>query len=222
MASRHRQTKPKRVSNGQAVQWSGRVTDWVKAHVLALLLVIGVGLLIATYLFLWRKFILPQYHIPPIECSALPIAVSLRYPHYVAVGDEGFVEVGVRNTGVQPISGTAVIAFGGDLSIHPVPSKTNFLSFTALPPNGIMADQVRFTFNEPLSRRNGTLPFFVQVTADQLCILSLPDSPLRLAPIPGLKTLLRAILSVLSSTVGIPLIGLLWEQIKKRLFPEKK
>ncbi len=194
---------------------------WSKTHPLVGWLLVGVVLLMATYLFLWGMFVYPQQHISLAKCSALPVVVSLHYPDYVSLGDEGFVEVGLRNTGTRPISGTAVIAFGGDLTVHPVASKTNVLTFSALPPNGIMAGRVYFTLNEPLNRQRSVLPVAIQIAAGRPCNLAFP-SPLRLTPIPGLKTLLRSILSFLSVVIGLPLVGLLWEQIKKQLFPEEK
>jgi hypothetical protein len=215
MAARRRRTKPQ----PKHILWWQRGTHWATVHALGLLLIL-LGLLILMYLSLWIIFVWPQYYIPPTACAGLPLSVSLRYPYYVAVGDEGFVEVGLRNTGTQPISGTAVIAFGGDLSVHPVLARTNALSFKALPPGGITADRVRFTLNERPSRLRGTLPFTVQITADQTCNLGLPNDPMRLAPIPGLKTALTAVLSGMVSITA--LAGLLWEQIRKRLFPEKK
>ena len=215
MTARRPRAKPQPIP----VLWRRRAGLWIKDHALALLMIL-LGLLIGIYLSLWIVFIRPQHYIPPVECASLPLNVSLHYPYYIAARDESFVEVGVRNVGTQPITGTAVVAFGGDLSIHPLPAKTNYLSFAGLPPNGIIADQVRFSLNEPPTRLRGTLPFTVHITANGACNLDFANSPFYLTPIPGLKKSLTAILSGVVSITA--LAGLLWKQVEKWLFPEKK
>jgi len=214
MAKRRRRP-PKPISWQRRLRfWQRR---WFKASLLLkLVLVLSPFLLI--YTGLWLGFVRPQYYFPPIQCSNAPVAVSLRYPHYIAVGDEGFVEVGLHNTGSQPISGTAVIAFDGPVTVHPVLAQSNTLPFKNLPPAGITTDRVRFTLNEPFTRLGGTIPVAVQITGPTTsCYLALPDSPLHVAPVPFLNSVLQT--TILSGAI-IPLAGLLWQRLQKRLFPE--
>ncbi len=202
---------PRRVS-----RWQQQTAAWIKPRtpLLQLLGLFLLALLIAVYLMFWLAT-LSQHHLPPIACADPSLAVSVRYPRYVTVNGENFIELALHNRSSQPISGTAVIAFGGDLSVHPIFSKTNVLSFTALPPAGIAAGQIRFRLNEPFTRLSGKLPFTIQVAGDRFCKTG-EFASLNLIPFSRLGT-------ILSGALGLTALAGLWGgQIKNWLSPGKK
>ncbi len=199
----------------RASRWQQQAAAWTRPRtpLLQLLGLIFLAPLIAINLMFWLAT-LPQHHLPPTACADPSLAVSVRYPRYVTVNGENFIELALHNRDTQPISGTAVIAFGGDLAVHPGPSKSNVLSFTALPPDGIVAGQIRFRLNEPFTRLWGKLPFTIQVAGDRFCKTG-EFASLNLTPFSRLGT-------VLSGALGLTLTGLLGGQIKNWLSPGKK
>jgi hypothetical protein len=119
-----------------------KLIDW---PILILLLFFLFGL------WLWLTYLVPnEYPHEPIELEPanVPIWLSLTYPKYIAYGDEGYIDVTIRNEGDRTISSIAVVDFNDDHVVCMNCSEANKVEFIDLAPHVRQTWRIGFVLNE--------------------------------------------------------------------------
>ncbi len=174
-------------------------------------------LLTGFYAFAWASWIQPRERLSPSVCGAqVPeLAVHLSYPRYLAVGDEGEIDVTVINRATQTLTGSVTLAFDQAIGVHVAGDEETVLRFKDLPGGGQVTDHVKFSWN--ISPRFGDAAassFRLRVSLASGGLYETDAQTVTVAPIPYLTLALARGAALLTG-----LVGLLGEQIKKRLFP---
>jgi hypothetical protein len=177
--------------------------------VFAILLIIYVGLAVA-YLF-------PESPSAFSSGATVPtLNAQLRYAEFVSVGEVGFIEVTAINAGDEPVTGTLVVAFDTAASVSLLPDNQSGLEFTNLPPGGRTTHRLEFRPLGPWGLPvEDSLPFHLRLLTPDGELETLDEGEIGLTPIPYLSRGLAWI----RTSVWASLAALLWERIKKWLFP---
>lgn len=172
-----------------------------------------VGMLFLMALGLWQRYILPHsYQLPINLAPEIPgLAVSLSYPTYVAVGDEGYLDVMVTGRSAEPATGRLVVVFTAPPSAQTLPESTNLIEFSALRDGQQLAQRVRFGLNQwPWAWHVGTVKFQVQAMTEDGREKLMAEHNIALAPLPYLKT-------ILFGSFGLTALGgIFWDYIRRR------
>ena len=177
-------------------------------------------LLFATSGWLWYIYIFPQAAASNLGCgSSIPgLRVSVKYPAYLAIGDEGEIHISIANevSNVLPITGTVLIEFQEPGSIQLAPGTSNAIRFEKLLPGEWRSVPLRFTINTPailIADAHQQLDFALRAAGStQIC----ETGPWQISVAPLYR--LRALLTTLWGSATITtLIGLMWTRIQKWL-----
>jgi tetratricopeptide (TPR) repeat protein len=168
---------------------------------------------------LWFIYLLPR-QTAVVDCKALSrsLSVYVTFPAYLANGDEGEIQVTLANevNASTAISGTVLIDFQGPAKTrNSDPNSSNVIQFASLAPGERKSTNFKFTLNEP-----------IQLVADPTRYLEFglfaspsnqPCEPskfhIAVAPIYSL----RSAIAFLWGSIGLAIVGLLWNRIKKWL-----
>ncbi len=189
--------------------------DWLPF--LILFLVVSTVL----YAVAWARWIHPREH--PLPVAAGPktpgLVVQVSYPRYLAVGDAGEIEVSAINRDTQPLSGTLALRFAPRPGVNVASEDGTVLRFKDLPGGGQVTGRVKIAWHiAPEWLNVGVTAFEVWLhpAGGQPYKVDVAPTTMAISPLPYLDT----VLAWLRNTVIVAgLGGLLWEQIKKRLFP---
>jgi hypothetical protein len=180
---------------------------YLPAAVLVILVLIYAGLFVA-YLF-------PE-STPLVSAATAPLNVQLRYAEFASVGDTGYIELTITNTGDRPISGTLVVAFAPTVSVSLLTDNQAHLTFADLPPGGRVPHRLEYRTLGPWDLPvTGSLPFRLLLLTSSGKPEPLTTAEIGLMPLPHLSWGL----GWLRTGVLASLAALLWERIKKWLFP---
>jgi hypothetical protein len=125
--------------------WVGLWRRLIAWPTIIMLLVFSFGL------SLWLIYVVPQeYCHEPVELkpAKIPIFLSLTYPKYIAGGDQGYIDVTVRNETDRPLSSTVVVDFSDDHVVCMACSGTNKVEFKDLLPRVKQTWRIVFVLNE--------------------------------------------------------------------------
>jgi len=163
--------------------------------------------------FFW---LLPIEHPAPLHAAGISqLSVTLTYPRYVSIGDEGTIDLSVTNISTQAVSGTLVLAFGDSPPVRLLEDSSNTLRLENLPPGGQQTLSVRYGLALQPALGGGYLEFIPRATIEGAGNADYTTQRVDIPFVPLLRT-------VLSLTLGPAAIaGLFWDQIKKRLFPSR-
>lgn len=202
------------------VRWEGLRRQWRQMLSIGLLF-----LLVAVSLYLVRlgmQYVLPVEAPGPVVCRGAPgLTVSLVYPTYLALGDEGFLDVTVHNTATHTVTGTLVVAFTGPVPVRLAAGTDSAIRLEGLAPGASHTQRLRFFRSEPVSSASllGSPGLPVRFT------LSWAGSPvpcadraweLRPAPVYRLQAVLRWLGGLLAAGAA-GLLKDLWDLLKHRL-----
>jgi len=172
-----------------------------------------VSLALGWYALLWGFYIQPRVYQPPIEIGP-DLSVLLSYPKYIAVGDEGQIDLTAINTSDRPLTATVALVFTGDPAAQALPDSANSASLKELASGGGQTTRLRFQVHQaPRPFHSGVLTFVLRADVAGQVTDSQPFS-IALAPFPYLRRLM-------SGSLGLAaLLGLFWGRAKKWLLPE--
>jgi len=199
--------------------WVGlwrRLSAW---PTIIMLLVFSFGL------SMWLSYIVPQeYCHEPVELepAQIPISLSLAYPEYIAGGDQGYIDVTVRNETDRSLSSTVVVDFSDDHVVCMACSGTNKVEFRDLLPRVKQTWRIGFVLNEaPRFYLFGPAPqpvrFGVKVMdTDGNRADAFLNRTIALAPFPYLRTALTSG-GVISVVIAVVLTLLPNDWLKKVL-----
>ena len=133
---------------------------------------------------------------------------------------KGEIEISATNHYTGALSGTVTLLFDANPGVHTSNEEGTVLRFEDLPGGGQVTGRVQFSWNAvPRLFNVDAVAFQTWVSLDdgRRQMLAVPDPPTVAIPkVPYLNT----VLGWLRGTVIVAgLGGLLWEQVKKRLFP---
>jgi hypothetical protein len=164
-------------------------------------------------------YLRPNTTITGIDCTeALPgLRVWMTHPNYLAVGDEGEMQITVANavTNTEAISGTLLVEFRGPAVVRLRPSASNAFGFTSLAPGEQRSTHLPFAFNEP-----EIMVFFANTNRPLYFVLRLTDSPTPCTPGPWRVAVtpiarLRSLLGWATSlAVTAKVLSWLWNRIR--------
>jgi hypothetical protein len=180
-----------------------KLTDWP-------VIVVLVGWFFVVWLGL-TYILLQEYSAPGnLSPSQAPVSLSFTYPKYIAVGEQGYIDVTVRNVATRTVSvsGTVVIDFRDDHIVRMSGSGTNTMEFKNLPPRGAQTSRIGFVLNQAQSfYRLGQAPppvrFAVKaVDTEGNVVDAFSDQTIGIAPLPFLRTALVRITLVSGGVLG--------------------
>ncbi len=214
---------PIQVEIAKPIAWSPRATlkvqvvepekkpdewdRWRPRVMWALAVVLAAAFLMA---LIW---LVPTTYTGPLTNSTVPeLAILLTYPSYVTRGDEGTIDLTVINTSAQIISGTVSLVFGDSPPVQISDGSANTMTLKDLPSGGRQSLRVRYRIAEAPALGSGALIFTPRVTIQGHSPTNFDQQQVDIAFVPLLRT-------VISGAFGVSaLVGLFWDQIKKRLF----
>jgi hypothetical protein len=180
-------------------------------------LVVVFVLLFFLYAWLAADYVFPESTplLPP-PTTASDVRARLRYPEFASVGDVSYIEMTAINASDRAISGTLVITFDPLAPVSLPPDNRAGLNFARLPPGDRISHRLEFRPIEPWGLPiEDKLPFHLRLLTSDGELETLGEGEIGLMPIPYLSRILTGVRSgVLAS-----LAALLWERIKKWLFP---
>jgi len=169
-----------------------KLTDW---HVI----VISAVLVFAVWL--WLHYLVPQEHrSKELDPATMPVWIRLAYPEYIAVGDQGYIDVTVGNMATGPISVVVVVDFIDGHTIQMSESETNKVEIKDLAPSGRHTSRIGFILNEApyfygLADAPPPVWFDVKVVDMSGSLLKVFSNQLiLLAPFPHLRALQRLLI----------------------------
>jgi len=188
--------------------------NWPLWALIALLGVLGL-----VYAYLGGTYILPWEHRPALSCwpEIPPLQLGVSFPHWLAVGDEGCLDLTITNWGSEPLTGTVAVVFSGQRAVRFAEGERNVISFAGLAPDEQRVHRLRFLFAEPPAMlRGGSASFRLWVRLADGREHCLNGGAVLMAPLPYLRTILSGLAGLMLGGLG----GLLWAQLRKRFFPD--
>jgi len=182
--------------------------DW-RVLVLVMLTVITFGL--------WAIFLFPHAY-PTLDCGA-GVTIALAYPRFLATGDEGQLELTIRNEATTSLTATVVVDFLGPLPVQVKATKASNIRLSRLPPGAESGASIPFHISQPpLWSRRGAVDFTVRLVEEKsttTCVTTTGEETHRitLCPIHSLAGYFRWFRLTPLALVG----AALWEWFKKRL-----
>jgi len=162
---------------------------------------------------LWGIYVAPTT--PAVETRD-GLQVALTFPNYLAVGDEGAIDVTVTNLTGGPVTGTLALAFSPLPPVHLLEESEAVIALENFPPSAGRSARVRFQAAlTPYPINSGRIDFTPLATLDGQALAAFTTRSTAIAPFPYLRVLTTGAFGVSA------LAGLFWEQIKKRLFPSQ-
>lgn len=164
---------------------------------------------------LWFLYSFPRSY-PLLDClNTNGIVTTLNYPNYIANGDSEKIEITIKNGSNTKIDGSVLVDFHGTAKIQLKDTESNEIEFEDMNPSEQISSTIYFSLNEPLSLISDPSQYInfsigSEVTGNHC---SSKDFHIAITPIYGLRTLVR----FLWGSIGVVLIGLFWEKIKKFL-----
>lgn len=156
---------------------------------------------------------LAPYEYETLEFPQVGVRVTLAYPQFVSHGDEGIIAATVTNTTTQSITGTLTLDLVNSPAVSGVEDSTNTLVFEDLPSGGKYTLHFRYNLTISPSIGGGYLHFKPRVTTTGFGSQEGSDLlRIDIPPIPRLRLIVPGAIALV--------VGLLWDQIKKQLFPE--
>jgi hypothetical protein len=185
-----------------------------RADVLFVLACVFLILGLVSCVVLWWKFVRPRnYDVVFLTGDSRPgMELNISYPTYVAVGNEGRVDVTLSNDGVRSLTQTIVLVFGGPCTAQPLPTGSNVLKFERVEAGGQHTESMSFAVSEvPEAIHHGSVSFVVRVDSMQ----SGRTYRIGLMPFPYLNTWLPRVTAALVATLLGALGGLFRDNIKQ-------
>jgi len=202
-----------------------RLTDFFKRPVKWLRVVI-----LLTVLFwcicLGLIYVYPQKYPERLSLSSTHW-LSLTYPEYIAVGDQGYMRVTISNEADRPLSSKVVIDFrDADHIVCMNCTERNEIEFKDLAPHARQTWRIGFVLNEAPSLqgfKSPSIQFVVRVADEHGKWKNASSGQIYIAPLPYLRTVLVSAPSTSGGILGGVLVLLfslpsLW--LKKGLGPE--
>jgi len=163
------------------------LTDW---HVIVILAVLVFAV------WLWLHYLVPQEHrSKELDPATMPVWIRLAYPEYIAVGDQGYIDVTVGNMATGPISVVVVVDFIDGHIVQMSESETNKVEIKDLAPSGRHTSRIGFILNEApyfYGLAEAPPPVWFDVKAVDMSgslVNVFPNQPILLAPFPHLRAL---------------------------------
>ncbi|HEY4689962.1 MAG TPA: hypothetical protein VIK33_11665 [Anaerolineae bacterium] len=165
---------------------------------------------------MWFFWLQPVEYPAPLTDPGLPeLSITLTYPQYVSIGDEGTIDLSVTNVSTRTISGTLVLAFGDAPPVRVRDDSANVLKVENLPPGGKQTLSVHYSLALAPTLGGGYLEFTPRASIDGGGSVDYATQRVDVTFVPLVRTMLVIVLGPAG------LAGLFWDQIKKRLFPSQ-
>jgi len=130
----------------------------------------AVAVLVVVYAALWLWFVFPRGCPDPVpgDLQIGGLGVGLSYPQYIALGDEGYIDVTITNQSDRVVTGTLTLVSTGSLPVHTVPREDNVVSFVSLPTDGQIAERIHLVINkQPVLLSRGKILFWLRAVTTE-------------------------------------------------------
>ena len=156
-------------------------------------------------------FILPQSSIPFTPVPPLVASVKYVAPQYVAVYDEGAIDVTLQNNLNSPITVTVTLVFDPDAPVSAVLDESTSVTIEKLSSGSQTTRRIKFLLNDRPT--NNEFAFQVKVESPQGVSGITPPQKVNVTPL--IPMLNRLLTFLTGSSALAALSGLFWDQIKK-------
>lgn len=200
-----------------------------RQRVLWLILFIFLSIILLTVIWSWYKMAFPKEQMI-VSCGKfIPgLTVSITYPTYMAIGDQGELVVTVKNsqspTKNVPLddSNSIVVYFPDKLGVNFDPKSSNIIKLKDLAPGEIRTQIIKFSLSRKpkiLSPQGREVVFGIRVAGHyQSC--EGKTAVITTAPLYMLQTIVIPFAAKFGvGAVFVAIIGLIWDKVKAFLNP---